>query len=1115
MRITFMQLFLFLLLTGSVIQAQNYWKKSELSSTSRISNSYNNYQIFSLDLDLFKSKLEGVSLRSDKKVRRSVVMSFPNSSGKMEKFRVYETQVLASEIAVNYPNIKTYIGYGIDSPGTRIRFSVTPQGVQTMTSYMDEPAVFTVPIKKGNNTEYISYNRNARIGSMKKFECLTDSKHVPIKNISSFNRDANDQILRTFRIAISTIGEYTNFWDDGNSANGNAQEDALAQVVSTLNRCNEIFEVDMAITFQLVTGTEIIYPDADTDPYEPIDLSFTDSINEEIQTVMTQVVGEANHDIGHLFRYSPVFILGNAGCIGCVCQDGEKGSGYSTHTFEGNDGGPYMSDFFDINIVAHEIGHQLGANHTYSHVSEGTGVNVEPGSGTTIMGYAGITDENDVQDNSDAYFNYHSIRQILENIENSPNNCWTSTVITNNPPIADAGSDYTIPQGTAFVLRGSATDVDGGDILTYTWEQIDDGVSTNEDFGPTKTSGSLWRSRPPTISSNRYMPILSRILSGNLTEINPTVTVDNSSWETVSTVTRTLNYALTVRDRSEINGIGQFPQTSYDTMTVIVDGDSGPFKVTSPASTEIWYVEEARTITWDVAGTNGGIVNTPTVNIKLSVDGGFTFPYTLASGIPNDGSHNVTVPAIGEDTSQARIMIEANNNIFFAINNADLSIEEAEFALRASNQSMDVCSPNNVEYHLTYHTFLGFAGTTNFSVNGLPTGVSTSLSTTSASTDGTAITLTISGTENISPGNYPFTISGTSGTIMNHLDLTLNVFNETLVAPILTSPIDDAIDLLPNVTLTWSTDVNAENYLVEIATDTEFTNIVFSDNTQTNSYDASLSYNTQYFWRVTPTNQCTTGTTSLIHNFTVVNLTCNSYDATDLPHPVYDNINGGLFISTINVEPNFPITDVNVTFSANHSRANDLEIYLESPSGTIIDLNHAKEYIDGANYENTVFDQEATTSILDGSPPYAGVFMPVHDMSSVYGEMSGGEWKLIINDSFLFNGHEGEVTRFTLNLCVHGNILSNDEINGIGLSNVLVYPNPSEGNFNLSFDIHSTDEVLLELFDISGRIVKSKKFNYSVLRFSEQISFTGLSKGLYLLKIVNGSKISTKKLIIR
>ena len=643
---------------------ESYWKKSNLSSTNKSSNLENldksKYQIFSLDLNQFKSKLSNVALRTDVFSRTRTIINFPNQNGDLEKFNVVEAPVLSQELALEHPEIKTYVGYGIDNQA-RIRFSVTPQGVQTMTTYADRSTVFTVPMNKGDSSEYITYDKNARLENEKEFECLTDDEFVSTDINSSFNRDANDQVLRTFRIAISTNAEYTEFWNDNDDTNGDAQSDALAQVVSTLNRTNEVFEVDMAVTFVLVTGTELIYTDPATDPYNG-------SFNGELQNTLTNEIGEANYDIGHLFVHASS-TNGNAGCIGCVCVDGQKGSGFSQHPFTDNDGGAFMNDFFDIDYVPHEIGHQMGGNHTWSFNSEGTGVNYETGSGTTIMGYAGITQGNDVQDHSDPYFHYASINQILDNLENRT--CWTSTTITNNPPVADAGDDFTIPQGTAFILRGDATDADASDILTYTWEQIDDGITTNGNFGPTKATGSLWRSRPPNINPDRYMPILPRVLAGQLTETNPTETDDNSSWETVSTVARDLNFVLTVRDRSEANGVGQFPQSDFDFMTVAVDDTAGPFEITSQTTTENWDGGSMQTVTWNVAGTDSGNVNTANVNIRIYDINAGTFQI-VTSNTANDGTEDILVPQI--DVASARIFVEAVDNIFYAVNAADVTI---------------------------------------------------------------------------------------------------------------------------------------------------------------------------------------------------------------------------------------------------------------------------------------------------------------------------------------------------------------------------------------------------------------------------------------------------------
>lgn len=1098
--------FLFLFLSLTISAQDSYWRKSEInpgSSFSKLQNlDQSKYQIHALDMNALQSKLKAAPLRTATYNRSSVEVTFPTFEGKLERFRVVEAPVLSPEMALKYPNIKTYLGFSIDNPGARIRFSVTPQGLQTMTSYPDKPTLFTVPTKKGDISEYITYDRGVRIESKKDFECLTEDEVVPLKQFENTKRDANDQILRTFRIAISVNGEYTNFYDDGNAGNGNGQEDALAQVVSTLNRNNEVFEVDMAVTFQLVTGVELIFPDGASDPY-------SGNPNAQLQNTLTSIVGEANYDIGHLFVYANS-TNGNAGCIGCVCVDGSKGSGFSQHPFTDNDGGPFMSDFFDIDYVPHEIGHQMGANHTFAFRTESASVNVEPGSGTTIMGYAGITGPDDVQDHSDPYFNYHSIRQILNNLQNRT--CWVPTPITNNPPIANAGNDFTIPAGTAFVLKGAAIDPDGGDVLTYTWEQIDHGLSTSANFGPTKATAGLFRSRPPSTNPNRYMPILSRVMAGQLTETNPIETANNTSWETVATVSRNLNFALTVRDRSEPNGTGQFPQSSFDVMTVTVDASAGPFVVTSQTTNETWDVGSNQTVTWDVAGTDGGNINATTVNILLSSDGGLTFPYTAATNVANDGSHTFTVPAVGGDSSQMRVMVEANNNLFFAVNSTNFSAQESEFTLTLDTPSVNVCSPDDAIYTFTYNTFLGFNSTTTFSATGLPNGASASFNPATAIADDTQVTVTISGIGSVANGSYDFTLKGTSGAIERTASATLNVFNGSLNTPTLTSPSNGATDVAADGMLTWSSDANAENYLLEIATDNAFTNIVTSTTVNTNSFTTSLTSNTQYFWRVTPSNQCATGTASSVFSFTTANITCNTFDATDLPITI-TTVGNVTYESKIIIGPNFPITDVNVTIRIPHTWAADLDIFLISPAGTRVELTTDNEGgVIGANdYIDTVFDQEAATSIIDGSAPFTGVFRPEGDLSTLYGEMSAGEWTLEVTDDANLDG--GTIERFTLELCVQGDILSSDEVQG-EITGLAVYPNPAKGNFNVKFNNELGDDVVIRVLDLAGRTIYLQKYRNTPSLFMENIVLNRIASGMYLVQIQNGKKQTTKKLII-
>ena len=1080
-----------------------YWEKIKNTPSEKTSilNNFdkNKYQLFSLNLDNFKVLLADVPSRKNIGTNPMVVINFPDKKGNMEQFQVTETSTLAPEIAIKYPNIKTYIGFSLDNPGGRIRFSVTPQGLKTMSTYPNKPALFTVPLNKGGESLYITYDRSMRIDSKKDFECLTENENVPIKEIISLNRDANDQILRTLRIAISTTGEYTNFWDDGDDTNGDAQEDALAALVSTLNRTNEVFEVDMAITFQLVTGTEIIYPTASTDPY-------TGSFNSQLQSTLTSEVGESNYDIGHLFNYGGN--NGNAGCIGCVCVDGQKGSGFSSHSFTDNDGGPNMDDFFDIDYVPHEIGHQMGGNHTFSQSNEGTGVNYEPGSGTTIMGYAGITGANDVQDHSDPYFHYGTINQVLNNLDTRT--CWTSSEITNNPPVADAGDDYTIPQGTAFKLVGSATDSDEEDVLTYTWEQVDSGTTTSSNFGPTKTSGAVWRSRPPSSNPTRYMPVRSRVLSGELTEANPQETEDNTSWETVSTVARSLNFALTVRDRSETNGVGQFPQSDFDFMTVTVDGSSGPFAVTSQTTNETWNVGESQTVTWDVAGTDTGSVNTPSVNIYLSTDGGLTFPFLAASNVANDGSHTFSVPPADGDSDQLRVMVEGNDNIFYAINSTNFSLQESEFAMIVEEPSVTVCSPNDVIYNFTYNTFLGFTGTTSFSTLGLPSGLSATFSSNTASTDGADIELVISNIGVLNEGTYNFQITGTSGAIVKTTDVDFSVFSNILEIPILTSPSMNITGVGLSPIFSWEEISNTSSYDIEIATDQQFSSVLFSENISTNSFSgSSLEESTVYYWRVKAKNTCGEGDFSEISSFTTQNCSVCFSDG----NTSYVTSTTRVVFNTIDNSSGKPgaysdYTDISTTVRPDE--IHDLTVQVNTDGDYIV---HTKVWIDwnqDCDFDNVneEYDLGTAENVADAATTLSPLSITIPSDAIEGLTTMRVSTKYASDPTSCMTGQDAEVEDYTL--VVDATLFLEDSIfEGFNL-----YPNPSNGSFNLKFNTESNENVEIQLYDLTGRLVKELQFSNTSFQFSERISFQNTAKGFYVLKIKNGTKQTSRKLLI-
>jgi hypothetical protein len=393
------------------------------------------------------------------------------------------------------------------------------------------------------------------------------------------------------------------------------------------------------------------------------------SWNSQLQTTLTSVIGAANYDIGHMFGASGGG--GNAGCIGCVCVDASKGSGITSPA----DGIP-QGDNFDIDYVVHEVGHQLGGNHTFSYSNEGSGVNKEVGSGITIMGYAGITSQ-DVANHSIDIYHEATIAQIQTNLSSKTCPVTTSISAINATPIVASVPNYTIPYSTPFALTGSATDANN-DPLTYCWEQNDNASSTQTGASSiasaTKATGPNWISYSPSTSPVRYFPKLSTILSGALVSGPLTGGDAGINTEALSSVARTLNFRLTVRDNCPYSSTSpvKISQTQYTDMVVTVSSASGPFAVSSPNTAFSYVGGSTQNITWSVANTTATPVSCANVKISLSTDGGQTFPTILVASTPNDGTESLVIP--NTPTSQARIKVEAVGNIFFDISNTNFTI---------------------------------------------------------------------------------------------------------------------------------------------------------------------------------------------------------------------------------------------------------------------------------------------------------------------------------------------------------------------------------------------------------------------------------------------------------
>lgn len=579
-------------------------------------------------------------------------ITLPLPDGSLARFNFAASPVMEAELAAKYPEIKSYIGRGADDPTLFTRFGWTYKGFHAVI-FSQGPTVYIDPYSTNDLVHVISYSRDdyARPAGDAFVQHEPEVDPLIAAELAAIMASNPDFVigeqLRTYRLALATTGEYSLY-------HGGTVPLVLSELNVAMNRVNGVYEKDTAVRMVLIANNnQIIYLDPNTDPYTNNN-GF--AMLTENQTNLDNVIGNANYDIGHVFSTGG----GGVASLGVPCRAGLKARGVT--------GLPNpINDPFYIDYVAHEMGHQYGANHTFNgNAGSCAGGNrngptaYEPGSGTTIMAYAGICGAQNIQNNSDDHFHTHSIQEIVAYTTGTfGNSCATITNTGNTAPTAVAGTGgFTIPINTPFMLTGAATDPDAGDVLTYNWEQYDLGPAGH----PNAPVGNapLFRSFPSVPAPSRIFPRMSDV-------VNNTQTIG----EILPGYTRPLNFRLTVRDNNVFPSAGG---VHYSLITFQVTDTAGPFVVTQPNTAVTWTGGTNVTVAWNVANTNAAPVSCTAVDIALSTDGGFTYPIALASSVPNSGSHTLQAPNI--PTTQARVRVMCANNIFFDISNTNFTIEE-------------------------------------------------------------------------------------------------------------------------------------------------------------------------------------------------------------------------------------------------------------------------------------------------------------------------------------------------------------------------------------------------------------------------------------------------------
>lgn len=570
--------------------------------------------------------------------------------GQLEEFIAVEQPILSPALQVLNPEIKTYYVLGVTDPSRHGRIDFTCRGFSAMVLGGDG-AYFIDPATNGTSSIHTSYFRRdlsqqpggwaCQFNSLD--EALNGDWHEDVTKDTGPAFLSSGPTLRTYRLALNATAEYT-------TARGGTQALAEASMVTSVNRVTGVYESELGIRLNMTY--KLAYTNTATD-------GFTNSngvtMLTENQNKCNVTPGSANYDIGH------VFSTGGGGVAGLGVV------GNSTQKARGVTGSPTPTgDAFDIDYVAHEMGHQFKGNHTFAGTAGSCSGNgnastaFEPGSGSTIMAYAGICGTQDLQTNSDAYFHAISHQEIITFVTTNIPSVGTTSSTGNSAPTVNGGSDYTIPVSTPFKLTVASSSDPENDPLTFCWEQMN--------------TSPRFRSYNPTTNTYRTFPRLSSVLAGTTTLF----------YENLPTAASTLNFRVTARD-NKANGGG----VNSDDVVVTVSGSQFAVNIFNAAGSTV-NAGSTVTVNWLVGGT----ATTPNVKISLSTASGNDFdnvsgPIVLAASTPNDGTEDVVIPWVQTSGATARLKIEAVGNIFFDVSNAN-------FTINADTQVSLAVSPNTV-----------------------------------------------------------------------------------------------------------------------------------------------------------------------------------------------------------------------------------------------------------------------------------------------------------------------------------------------------------------------------------------------------------------------------------
>lgn len=980
---------------------QSFWKRaseSQFAVRSADSRSIipDKFQSFTLDIEgmkkyLARAPFESAGVRGEKGLH----LDIPMSDGTLEAFAVFESPVMQEQLSAKYPAIRSYIATSISNTGRHMRFDISVNGFHAAI-FSPDGEKYIDPYSSESVTDYIVYNvKDHNPDTYKGVDLCGFEDHGdrPVRSSGDHNR--TDLVeLRTYRVAMACTGEW--------GTKRGTVEKCLADINTMMNRMNLIYEREMAMRFTLINDNDkLIFLNPDTDPYVNSDEGKklvginTSKIN--------ALIPSTSYDIGHVL--SVCFDIGGVAQRGSACQS-NKGNGVTCNN--NNDLSSIVT-----RVMAHEVGHQLDASHTWNICTSAADQRApetayEPGSGTTIMSYAGSCGTDNVSGDNDDYFHVGSLDQMYAKTTGG-GNAYSCADKSNNgnhyPAVTMPVETYFIPISTPFELSATATDEDG-DQLTYCWEQYDAGELVT--LGSMSSTAPLFRSFKPSATGDvRFFPKASNILSGNLTD----------KTEVLPTLSRNLNFRFTVRD-NHAGGAG----VVWRDYQIKSTAQAGPFRVTYPEIDTKFQIGQRVTVTWDVANTDQAPVNCKKVNIygsfsaALRNDDPNLLP--LALSVPNDGSEDIYIP--NKTSNFFRIVVKADDNIFLSSSKLPSKIEQPTspgIYFESVSNNVTICQPDQGNIQFTTQGLAGFADKISFEiVSGVPAGAVASFSNVSVQAgDNVSLLINSTGVVNDQTGNILVrAIAPGIDTMERYVHVHIIGTDLSGISALNPANGSSGVGALP--AFSWSEKLDADDYELQVSTSPDFAaqNIVYQAVTtsQASTSTSILDKSTIYYWRVRARNTCRPGDWTPVQAFITEALSCKLYQSgtqsinisasgspiVELPVQVFDSGNAA---------------DINIKLiKADHSRLVDLVAYLVAPSSKEVLLWSRK----CGTQQNLNVGLDDQSPLFFQCPISTGkIYRPENPLSGLNGESINGTWKLRLEDKQ--SGSGGRLQEFNFEIC--------------------------------------------------------------------------------------------------